>query len=392
MNWKAIRFIDIFIGIPIAYGFFYIKKLPSLRRQNTGINEYKKALFIKFWGIGNIIMLAPSVADFKKKHPGAACHLLTLASNKDAAVMLGVFDNVYCIDASGIFKFSTTLFKNIFFLRKTDYDILIDFEQFARFSALLCAMIGRKKTVGFDTRGQHRGFLYIDPVKYNNDIHMTRSFHSLVEKAAVPTHEIIPAIPLKCAGSDVAHAGTLTAKLAGGQKGPLVVMHAGTSKNFSLRRWPSGYFANLADVLIINSNARIILTGAKEERELTNEIFGMIKNRRSVINAAGQLTFGQFAALIKESAFTLSADTSTVHIASSLGIPIAAFYGPNTPVLYGPWNGRCISFYKNITCSPCITNFNAKINTCDNPAGEGECMKKIRVDEVFDALKKNHFL
>ncbi len=86
----------------------------------------------------------------------------------------------------------------------------------------------------------------------------------------------------------------------------------------------------------------------------------------------------------------VSSDTSTVHIASCLSVPVVGLYGPNTPVLYGPWSKNSIYFYKRLNCSPCITNYNAKINKCRNPEGQGACMKRITVDEVFAGIKENY--
>ncbi|MFH1245676.1 MAG: hypothetical protein V1662_04250, partial [Candidatus Omnitrophota bacterium] len=72
-------------------------------------------------------------------------------------------------------------------------------------------------------------------------------------------------------------------------------------------------------------------------------------------------------------------------------VPVVGLYGPNTPLLYGPWGANSIYFYKNLSCSPCITNYNAKINRCRHPRGEGMCMKSITPAEVFEGLKTAYF-
>jgi ADP-heptose:LPS heptosyltransferase len=111
-----------------------------------------------------------------------------------------------------------------------------------------------------------------------------------------------------------------------------------------------------------------------------------------VINTCGKFDFNQFISLLKLSDLVVSADTAPVHLASCLSVPIVGLYGPNTPFLYGPWGDNNIWFYKKLDCSPCITNYNAKINRCRHPEGEGACMRKISVDEVFLAIKTNFFV
>ena len=87
----------------------------------------------------------------------------------------------------------------------------------------------------------------------------------------------------------------------------------------------------------------------------------------------------------------ISADTAAVHLASALDIPVVGLYGPNTPALYGPWGSKGIAVYQQFDCSPCITNFNAKLHTCRHPAGRGACMRAIEVADVLTAIQQHYF-
>jgi len=100
----------------------------------------------------------------------------------------------------------------------------------------------------------------------------------------------------------------------------------------------------------------------------------------------------EFISLVKIAGLVISADTAPVHIASALSIPVVAMYGPNTPDLYGPWGGKSLVFYKKLPCSPCITNYNAKMNICRHPKGRGYCMRSISAEEVFDAIKGDIYI
>ena len=75
-------------------------------------------------------------------------------------------------------------------------------------------------------------------------------------------------------------------------------------------------------------------------------------------------------------------DTAPVHVASALGVPVFAFFGPNTPRLYGPLSRGSHAFYRAIPCSPCLTNMNYKTSHCRMPV----CIRDIGVDEVADRV------
>jgi ADP-heptose:LPS heptosyltransferase len=164
-------------------------------------------------------------------------------------------------------------------------------------------------------------------------------------------------------------------------------MHIGTSANFQERRWLPDRYAALADRLIERWHAKIIFSGLPEETGLIEQTQRHLRHPEQTINLGGKLTFMNYFALIAVSHLVISADTAAVHLASALNTPTAGLYGPNTPKLYGPWGDRSLSIYAPPRCSPCITNFNAKIHTCRHPEGRGACMAAISVDAVFEALQ-----
>lgn len=87
-------------------------------------------------------------------------------------------------------------------------------------------------------------------------------------------------------------------------------------------------------------------------------------------------------ALLARADVLLSNDTGPVHLASQLGTPVLAFYGPNTPVLYGPLSAGSRAFYRDLPCSPCITVANYRSSRCRIHT----CMAAIPVGEVVEAL------
>lgn len=383
MNWKLIRYIDQFLGIPLLW------LLSMIQRKSRGyhhpINDIHSILLIKFWGIGNIFLFLPAVASIKAAHPNARIDFLTLAGNRSVVELLAPGHNIATIDTTNARCFLRSLWQVLSRLRLVGYDIIFDFEQFARFSAIIATCLGGRIRVGFATAGQHRDSLYTIKVPYDNSRHTALSFLNLVQCAGPAKEPAGEPIPLAVKDHYGRRGRNLLTTWGIPSSAFLVVLHVGTSRNFHERRWPSSYFRALADLLIRRHDAWVVYTGLDDEVEST---WKTVEHGGHCINMVGKLDFSEFFSFIAAARLIVSADTSAVHIASALHTPVVGLYGPNTPILYGPWGKRGEALTREFPCSPCITNFNAKINVCRHPDGKGACMRAITVAEVYGCVRE----
>lgn len=391
MNWKIVRIIDSLLGIPLIFLISLFLSLGSRRPRHSPTNPPKKILLIKFWGIGNIFMLLPSIKALRNTFPEAAIDFLTLEFNREALITLGVVDRITTIDTGSTFRFFSTWRAAVRTLASKHYDLAIDFEQFARFAALVAFQSGARRTIGFSTSGQHRHHLFTDRVPYNDMIHITRSFYALTEQVGVQK-PFTPDSALPSIESLNTEGGKVLDKHGISSSSPLVILHIGTSRNFQERRWPPQRYAELAELLIEHYGFRVILTGLPEEAQITHRAKQQMKSYGMVYDLAGQLSFSDYFALITVADLVISADTSSIHMASAVNTPVVGLYGPNTPRLYGPWAENGLSLYAGFSCSPCITNYNAKDNICRHPDGRGACMSAISVEMVFKAIENTYLL
>jgi ADP-heptose:LPS heptosyltransferase len=228
--------------------------------------------------------------------------------------------------------------------------------------------------VGLKTPRQGRYLLYTAPVAYRDDQHMTRTFLDIARAAGVRTTSYVPEPPA-ITRAEVDRVG----EVLGAIDGPLVVVHVGSGDNFIGRRWPATSFARLTDRLVREHGVIPAFTGSPREAELVAGVIGMMEEGGHAKNLVGKIGLRELAALLDRADLLLANDTGPVHLASALGRPVLAFYGPNTPVLYGPLSARSHAFYNDLPCSPCITNMNYKTSFCRLPV----CIENIRVDEVF---------
>lgn len=390
MNWKLIRIIDTCLGIPLLLAASLVDRLRGDRRfpNRAGV---KRILLVKFWGIGNIFMILPSIQALRAVHPDATLDFLTLAGNEEAVAATGVVDSIITVDTGGIRRFVSTWLGAVSRLKRGSYDIIIDFEQFARFSALVAHQIGAREVIGFDTRGQYRSCLYTRPIPYDNTVHITRSFYALAASAGAATPLALPYAGLARLDDLRMRGRDLLAGFGVGGDELTVVMHIGTSDNFSGRRWLPERYAELAALLVETFRVRVLFTGLEEESSLIRETMSHLHFQTAAVDLGGQLSFADYFALITVADLVISADTAAVHLASAVDVPVVGLYGPNTPALYGPWGSRGVAIYRRFDCSPCITNFNAKLHTCLHAGGRGACMRAITVADAFELIRQQFF-
>lgn len=385
MNWKLIRHIDRYAGIPLLMLLSFANKCFRKPGQSEEIHSL---LLIKFWGIGNLFMMLPALSRLRSTYPNVSIHLLTLVENREALSCFPSFVSTITIDTSSSSGFLNSTLRAIRQIRALDCDLVIDFEQFARFSPMLAALGNSRHSIGFKTLGQHRHHLYSKAVTYDNSIHTKESFLRIVEPitgGAGKQGKSSPLLPPSILDSAGLRGGECVSALGIPPDAPFIVMHVSTSSNFRERRWPLDRFIKLADLLQRNHGAWTIFTGFSRELD-TPLNYKNIPSR--CINRIDQLSFPDYFSLIHSADLVISADTSAVHIASALDTPVMGLYGPNTPTLYGPWGMNGLALTKNFPCSPCITNFNSKINNCRHPDGKGACMGRITVDELYYGISE----
>ena len=144
------------------------------------------------------------------------------------------------------------------------------------------------------------------------------------------------------------------------------------------RCWPAECYVLLADALVEQHHCRIVVIGSGKERTVLQEIASAMKT--PAVLAAGELSFRQAAALLDHSSLLISGDTGPMHVASALGVPQVALFGPTSPQWYGPRSAQAVSLLHPVPCGPCDQKF------CPND-GEAhmQCMKLLSVSEVLEA-------
>jgi len=158
-----------------------------------------------------------------------------------------------------------------------------------------------------------------------------------------------------------------------GEKDLVVGLNPGA--NYPARRWLPERFGLLADLLIKEFYASVIIFGGPTDVELANKITGLMEE--TAINLAGTTSLPELAGMIKRCDHLITNDTGPMHIAGSVGTKVIAINGPT---LVGPCGGEDhLLLQADIPCIGCGDN----LITCT----KGDCMRAIEVEDVLAALK-----
>lgn len=401
-NFTWARKVDRWFGLVICLVLFAWERvggrlrgrpgLPSLRattppRGTTPVPSPRRILGIKFYGLGNAVMLIPVLTAVRERFPDVELDFLTLAGNASLLERSGVVSRALTVDTATLPRFAASLWRTVRALRARRYDVVLDFEQFVKISTILAWASGAPERIGFNTDGQRRGFMYTTRVVYTDSDHMTGIYARLLRPLGIGGP--LPVPPFATAPQDRAAVRAFLQQAAvPPDHFPLVVVHLGIGDNFyriPLKRWDPSNFAAVADGLAGRWGAAVVFTGrGAEERALIAQVRAQM--RHAALDACDRFTVPELAALLERAHFVVANDTSVMHLASLVGTPVVAVFGPTAPLHYGPRGDRNLVFYRDLYCSPCLTNYNLKVSRCLDPV----CMRSIGAPEVLEAIERQY--
>jgi lipopolysaccharide heptosyltransferase II len=291
------------------------------------------------------------------------------------------FDEIRYFDAPWMVKnrrkILHNLGKTVRNLRKEKYEMAIDLRGDFRHNILMFLSNIRYR-LGFNIAGCDFLLTHVIPCSPNH--HNVKLCFDLIKYLKLKESEKYKPF-INITDHDRDKAATIIKQFNTGKqekKGPLIVIHPGAS--WYGRRWKPERFAQIANRLIAEYNARVILAGSHFDREITDKIADNMNQR--VVIAAGKTTVRELAGLLSMSNVYLGLDSGPTHMASATNTKIVALFGPANPDSVGPWGEGhiIISHHKEFPCSPCDQTVCQKIGN--------SCMDAIHINEVFNAVSQ----
>jgi heptosyltransferase-2 len=142
------------------------------------------------------------------------------------------------------------------------------------------------------------------------------------------------------------------------------------------KRWFSKRYAALADRLIAEIKADIVLIGSREERTLAQEIQTLTQHSLTILT--GKTDLASVMGLLSRCDLFITNDSGPMHLAAALDTPQIALFGSTDEVATGPFSSKARVLHKHVECSPCL------LRECPIDL---RCFSRIAVDEVYDAAR-----
>jgi lipopolysaccharide heptosyltransferase II len=241
--------------------------------------------------------------------------------------------------------------------------------------ALICRLADIPQRFGYHTR--KRGFLLtkkiISPKK--DTLHRIDYYLNLIEKSGLKVEDRYTEFFISY--EDIKFVEDILSKNAIHKDDFLVVINPGG--NWYPKRWPREYWAELADKLIAEFGAKIVITGAHNDLSLALSIKESMKEKPVI--ASGVFNLKQFGALTKRADLFITADTGPLHVANAVGAKrIIAIFGPTSAEITGPYPLKnVIILCKDSGCKiPCY-----EVHCRDN-----RCMKAVTPQQVIGEVRK----
>ena len=231
-------------------------------------------------------------------------------------------------------------------------------------SAVLAMLSGAPERVGF--ADSPAAITYTRRVRRPSGGHEVERLLALAGSAASA-----PGVSLGLTASDYAAADGWLA--AHGVSPRFITLAPGSI--WGTKRWP--YYAEL----VAGLDRPCVVVGGADDRSLAEVIVAAAPGR--TVSAAGELALRASAALIQRAAVLVTNDSAPLHLATAVGTPIVALFGPTVPDFgFGPRGaGDATLGLDGLVCRPCSKH---GPETC--PLGHHRCMRELAVETVAAAL------
>lgn len=401
MKVSTMRRVDHHVGVVVCFVLTAFRRCIDLSKKlwKSPPADIRRILFIKLAEQGATVLADRAIRRAVQMVGRENVYFLVFEENRFILDLMGLIpkQNVIAISADNFRSLLCGTVLALWRLRKLHVDAVIDFEFFARSSAVLAYLSGARVRVGlhsFAGEAAYRGDLMTHRLSYNPHIHASRMFDVMVEALNVPPEQL-PTLDMDTT-SVPSPEPTFTptaqereefevvvqSQAQTSEYSPLVLLNANASDLLPVRRWPAQRYVELAQRLIEHSaDVHVAFTGTAKEAELVDRLVQVIGSERC-FSMTGKTTLRQLMVLYCLADVLITNDSGPAHFATLTPIQVITLFGPESPTLFGAESSRTHIIYKAILCSPCVNAYNNRFSACRNNA----CLQRISVDEVFDLV------
>ncbi len=336
-------------------------------------------IFTKNW-LGDVIFEEPFIRSLKNKFPESYIVCVTNYRCKDILDANPYVDETVAFDDRGRDKGIIPKIRLIFLLRKKKLTkAFILHRSFSR--ALIIFFSSIPQRYGYGTK--KRAFLLTSSIKEPNDklhridyfLNILKATGNYVDKPHMDRYQFY----IKEEDKEFSENLLQSISLA-----PYTFVSIHPGANWPPKRWPRKNIIDCVNKINERYNIPIVITGAKDDEEAAREIISAASGRK-LISLCGRTTIRQLGAVFSFSCLVISGDSGPLHVASGVGVPVIALFGPTDPDITGPRGKKEYFIIKNVPAK-------CKIPCYDEQCSSNECMSGITADSVLSIIKKYNLL
>ena len=351
-----------------------------------------RILIVNPFGIGDVLFSTPLITNLKVVFPESFISYICNIRTKDVLYNNPQINEIFVFEKDEYRRLwreakLKCIKKNISFLikiKKKKFDLMVDLSLGHHYSLFLW-LIGVKKRIGYNYRNRGRFLTHKIDIKGYEDKAIADYYLDLLKFLDVKPKRFN--LTMSVSERDRNWADGFF-QVNGLKEQDLIVgiIPAGGAswgKDFSYRHWPWENYAELANRLISELKAKIIILGDYSEQKICCQVQDAM-NENS-ISACGKTSLRQFAACLAKCNLVICNDGGPLHVAVSQNVRTVSIFGPVDEEVYGPYprDPKHIVVTKDINCRPCYRRF--KLPVCSH---NRQCLRDISVKEVFEIIRQ----
>jgi len=338
--------------------------------QDSAPNIQRLLVVLPSW-VGDVVMATPTLRALRSALPEA--HIVGLIRTGVAAVLdpCSLIDEMIEVAPGDSIRLTTRR------IRAGEFDTAVLLPNSFR-SAAIVRLAGVPRRIGYARDG--RGFLLTDRLNPSRHGRRYTPVSAVDYYLAIARHLGAAtddrAMQLDIHPDDERKADVLLNEVAPGD-GPLVLLNPGGAYG-SAKLWPAERYAAVADALIEQRGARVLVNGAPSERAILDEVHDAA-NHELVDLPSYASDLRLLKSLVARCRLMITNDTGPRHFAAALGVPVATIFGPTDP----RWAEIDFEHERqlrvDVFCGPC----QLKLCPLDH-----RCMRRVTVPMVLEAANE----
>ena len=268
--------------------------------------------------LGDAVMALPAIADVRRAAPAASITVAARASIAPLFAMAPDVDETLTLAGAEAETLASQRFDTALLLPNSTR------------AAIVARRAGVAERWGYRTGW--RGSLLTRAIPPPRGGHQIEYYQHLVRGLGFPSGLSEPRLTVPPHARDAAR--TLLAESGWNGRTPLVAIAPGAAYG-GAKRWPPGYFAELADGLGADG-VQCVMVGTAADAAAAHDVERSAKASRSMVSLVGRTDLPTLAGVFDNCRALVTNDSGAMHLAAAVGIAVIAMFGPTNEQATSP--------------------------------------------------------